>query len=227
GILSGWSGGAALTMLAFAGAVAAGVLVLAIASRMKGAGATAVILAGIMVNAFAGAIVQFVYSRATVYEAYRITGWLIGRIPDDAGMVQGIVVLCLAAAGTAVMLLLARPMNLLAMGETAAAASGVETGRLRICALGTAGFLAALTVAAAGPIGFVGLVVPHAARLVGGADNRWVAPASGLIGAAFLLAADTFARKFAAVTPLPVGVVTGMVGTPVFLLLVMRRRRHG
>ena len=227
GTLMGWENTIFLTSLAFAGAISAGAVVLFISSGIRRAGPTGVILAGIMVNAFAGALVQFMYSRATIYEANRIMRWLIGSIPDNVTYAAGVWTLAAAIAGTIVLSYLARPMNLLALGETTAAASGVEVGRLRVLALSVAGFLAATTVAVAGPIGFVGLVVPHAVRLSGSGDNRWVVPGAAFVGAAFLLAADTFCRRFVAVNPLPVGVVTGLVGTPVFLILVVRRLRRG
>ncbi|MBN1809007.1 MAG: iron ABC transporter permease [Planctomycetes bacterium] len=224
--LAGWDHGLFLTSLAFLGALAAGATVLAIASGLKRAGTTGIVLAGIMVNAFCGACVQLAYSRAAPGDAKDIIQYLIGRIPDDASVAAACWVLAAALAGVVALTFLSRPMNLLALGETTAASGGISPRRLRTAVLVIAGFLTAFTVAVAGPIGFVGLVVPHAVRVTGGGDNRWVVPGAAFAGAAFLLAADTFTRVFASVNPLPVGVVTGLVGTPVFLALVVRRWRR-
>ncbi len=129
------------------------------------------------------------------------------------------------AAGPAllVLLALARPLNLLAVGEETAAYLGVRTERVKLAAYAAASLLAAASVAVAGVIGFVGLVVPHVARILWGGDHRFLLPASVLIGATFLVLADALARTVAAPTELPIGVVTAFVGVPFFLWLLRRR----
>jgi iron complex transport system permease protein len=123
-----------------------------------------------------------------------------------------------------VLLALARPLNALAIGEDTAAYLGVSVERTKWLAFGAASLLAAAAVAAAGIIGFVGLIVPHAARLAWGSDHRFLLPASALLGATFVLVTDTAARTVVAPTELPLGAVTAIVGVPLFVALLRRRR---
>jgi iron complex transport system permease protein len=122
-----------------------------------------------------------------------------------------------------VLLALARPLNLMAIGEDTALYLGTRVEQVKRVAYLVASLLVAAGVAAAGIIGFVGLIVPHALRLVWGSDHRFLLPGSALAGAAFLLLADAVARTAAAPVELPVGVVTALMGVPVFLVLLVRR----
>jgi iron complex transport system permease protein len=116
-------------------------------------------------------------------------------------------------------------LNALARGETIAAALGVDVDRLPWLVFALAAFLTAAAVTTAGAIGFVGLIVPHAVRLVLGNDQRVLLPASALAGGALLLAADTLARQITAPAQLPTGVVTALIGVPTFLYLLRREHR--
>jgi iron complex transport system permease protein len=122
------------------------------------------------------------------------------------------------------LLALARPLNALAIGEDTAAYLGVSVERTKWLAFAAASLLAAAAVAAAGIIGFVGLIVPHAVRLAWGSDHRLLLPASALLGATFVLITDTAARTVIAPTELPLGAVTAIVGVPLFVALLRRRR---
>ena len=128
------------------------------------------------------------------------------------------------APSLAVLLGLARPRNLLAIGEATAAYLGTSVERTKLVAFATATLLTAASVSVSGTIGFVGLIVPHAVRLVWGGDNRALLPCAAVAGAAFLVVADTLARTLAGATELPVGVVTALVGVPCFVWLLRRSR---
>jgi iron complex transport system permease protein len=121
-----------------------------------------------------------------------------------------------------VLFALARPLNLLAIGESTAAYLGTSVERTKLVAFGAATLLTAVSVSVAGTIGFVGLVVPHAIRLLWGSDNRALIPCSALAGAAFLVSADTLARSIAGANELPIGIVTALVGVPCFVWLLRR-----
>ena len=127
------------------------------------------------------------------------------------------------AIGTVSLLLIARPLDLLSLGEEQAADLGIQPETTRWVALITASLVTAAVVAAAGPIGFVGLIVPHMVRRVHGAGHRRLLPLAVLAGAIFLMLADTVARVALGAERLPVGVVTALLGGPFFLFLLRRR----
>jgi iron complex transport system permease protein len=130
-----------------------------------------------------------------------------------------VTVVCVAALG-----LHGRDLNLMSAGEDTARALGVGVERVRTALVLIASLVTALVVAVTGPIGFVGLIVPHVARLLFGPDHRLLVPAAALAGAIFLAAADTAARTLMAPTELPVGVITALCGGPFFLWLYRRQR---
>jgi iron complex transport system permease protein len=130
--------------------------------------------------------------------------------------------------GMAVMVGVGRGLNALAGGIEAAASVGVSTGRIQTVVFGVASMLVGACIALAGPIGFVGLMVPHAVRAVIGPDHRMLIPASILIGGAFLVVCDTIARlALQPQTQIPVGVVTALIGGPFFVMLLLRQKRRG
>jgi len=145
--------------------------------------------------------------------------WLMGDLAHTDG--PGWTALALGL-GLAFAFALARPLNLLARGDLQARALGVAVGPLRIGIYLVASLLTAAAVTVAGSVGFVGLVVPHMLRLLGGADHRWLLPASVLGGGTLLVLADALARVVLAPQQLPVGVVTALIGVPLFLLLLRR-----
>jgi hypothetical protein len=127
-----------------------------------------------------------------------------------------------ARARNPVLFALARPLNLLAIGEPTAAYLGISVERTKILAFAMATLLTAASVAVSGTIGFVGLIIPHAIRLLWGSDHRGLLPCAALAGAAFLAAADTLARSIAGTNELPIGIVTALIGVPCFVWLLRR-----
>lgn len=212
-----------LPLAAFLGAVVAIALVFRIASAVGRALDTRVLLlAGVVVGAFFNATILLMLSFADGESFRSAVFWMMGSLSGtgwrEAGMLAGPL-----AAATLVLLALARPLNLLALGEETALYLGTRVEHVKRVAFFAASLLVAVAVAASGAIGFIGLIIPHAVRLLWGSDHRLLLPASMLAGAAFLLAADTLARTVAAPAELPVGVVTALVGVPVFLVLLTRR----
>lgn len=224
-VVLGWAARApwALPLAAFAGAACAIVLVFRIAAAVGRALDTRVLLlAGVVVGAFFNAIILLLLTFADV-EAFRSAiFWMMGSL-SGASWPAALLLAAYFFPAAAALLALARPLNLLALGEETALYLGTRVERIKWIAYLVASLLVAASVAVSGVIGFIGLIIPHAVRLVWGSDHRLLLPASLLAGAAFLLAADTLARTVAAPAELPVGVVTALVGVPVFVLLLTRR----
>jgi len=206
---------------AFACAFVSTVLVFALA---RGSGAwspTRLLLTGVIVAAGWGAVVALLLSLAPEAQLRGMLFWLIGDLSAPPAAWTPLIVLGLAMA---IALPFARDLNALSRGDAVAAALGVAIARLPWLIFALAALLTAVAVTTAGAIGFVGLIVPHAVRLVIGNDQRGLLPASALAGGAMLLIADTLARQLAAPAQLPVGVVTALIGVPVFLILLRRER---
>lgn len=208
--------------LAFAGGVAAVALVAALAAAARGAGdpALSLILAGIALGALAGAAISLLKILADPYNQLpAITFWLLGTL---SAATRGDLWAAAPPAllGLVVLLLLRWRLNLLTLGEDEARALGAPTAWLRAGAVAGATLCTAAVTALAGAVGWVGLVVPHMARLLGGPDLRRLIPLSALLGAAFLLLVDSVAR-----VELPLGVLTAVLGTPLFLWLLLRGKR--
>ena len=221
----GWSAVApwSTPVAAFIGALVSIVVVFHIAAGVGRALDTRVLLlAGVVIGAFFNALTLLILNFADVETFRSAVFWMMGGLSGtgwrEAGMLAGPI-----AAATLVLLALARPLNLLALGEETALYLGTRVEHVKRVAFFAASLLVAVAVAASGAIGFIGLIIPHAVRLLWGSDHRLLLPASMLAGAAFLLAADTLARTVAAPAELPVGVVTALVGVPVFLVLLTRR----
>ncbi|XVU30462.1 FecCD family ABC transporter permease [Actinoplanes sp. CA-054009] len=207
-----------------AGALAAGLLVVGIAAR-AGQGASPVTLAliGAALDASLGAITAGVLSvNARTFEEFRfwVVGGLTGR--DDGVALQ---VLPFLLAGLVLAAVVARGLDALALGDDVARGLGTRVGLVRIGAGAAAVLLTGAGVAAAGPIAFVGLAVPHLARaLVGSTDQRWVLGVSVLLGPVLLLAADVVGRVVALPGEVSAGIVTALVGAPLLALLVTRAK---
>ncbi|WDZ97665.1 iron ABC transporter permease [Herbaspirillum sp. WKF16] len=179
------------------------------------------LLTGVMLAAGFGAVISLALSVAPDSQLRGMVFWLIGDL-DDARLLPAAAIVLLLALLWAMRS--AASLNLLARGESFAQLLGVPVPRLRIMTLCAASAATAAAVAMAGTIGFVGLVVPHALRLLIGNDQRLLLPASALAGGAGLALADLVARTVVAPTQLPVGVITALVGVPVFLWLLARGR---
>ncbi len=205
---------------AFGGGFLSTIIVFGLA---RGAGAwspTRLLLTGVIVASGWGAVVALLLSLAPETQLRGMLFWLIGDLSSPVTPWLSLAVLVL---GVVIALPFARDLNALSRGETAAAALGVSR-HLPWLLFALAALLTAVAVTTAGAIGFVGLIVPHAVRLLLGNDQRIVLPASALAGGALLLIADTLARQLVAPAQLPVGVITALIGVPLFLLLLRRDR---
>lgn len=219
--------GAALLMPvgAFIGSVGALALALLIAQLLGGATPSRAILAGICISALATAATSFLIFWSATGDSYReILSWLMGSLAGslwaDVGLVFSAFVLCVP-----VILFFGRALDAFAFGDTSAAALGIDVPRLRWIMLGASALLTGIMVAVGGAIGFVGLVVPHVVRLAIGTSHRSLLPHAMLVGAIFMLWADTLARTLFDPRELPVGIITALIGAPIFLLVLLRYRR--
>lgn len=215
---------AVVPVAALVGALAAVALVYRIAAGVGGAFDTRILLlAGVVVGAFCNALILLLLTLADVESFRSAIFWMMGSLAA-ARWGSTLLLALYVLPGVAVLIALARPLNLLTLGEETATFLGTRTERVKVTAYVVASLLVAASVAACGVIGFIGLIVPHALRLLWGSDHRLLLPASFLGGGAFLLLADTAARTIAAPAELPVGVVTALVGVPLFMLLLVRGR---
>ncbi len=211
---------------AFAGALGALLLLLAVAGPAGRLSATSLLLIGVVFNAFASAAIVFLASLAGLAEGAQVFLWLIGSLADARPGLVGWVV-AFVAAGLLAVIPFARALDLLALGEESASLLGIDAARARRWLLLASSLLVGAAVSVAGLVGFVGLVVPHALRLVLGPDHRLLVPASALAGAAFLVVCDTLARSLLGGRELPVGALTALAGGPFFLLLLRRTQARG
>lgn len=215
----------ALPIAAFAGALAALAATLALAGATLRITSSRTILAGIAVSAVLGALTSLVIFWSATGDSYReILGWLLGSLAGVTWPTATIALVAIVVIGLP-LLASAGPLDAFAFGDRAAASLGVAVGPTRWVLLGATALLTGCLVAVSGSIGFVGLVVPHAVRLIVGARHRALLPLSLLTGAIFLVWADTLARTLFDPRELPVGVVTALIGAPLFALLLLRSRR--
>lgn len=220
-ILAGVGAGT-VSAAAAAGALASMVLVFALARGRGAWSTTRLLLTGVVVAAGWGALISLLLAISPDASLRAMLFWLMGDLGHGGPTASGIVVL---AGALAVSMALARQLDLLAYGELQASALGVAVGPLRVVLYVTGSLATAAAVTIAGSIGFVGLVVPHALRLLGAGDHRRLVPAAVLLGGTLLVCADTLARTLLSPQQLPVGVVTAFVGVPVFLVLLHRGAR--
>jgi iron complex transport system permease protein len=224
GILLGLSRFPGVALFAFCGSMATIILVLVIASVRLSLKQDSLILAGVMVNAFCSSVIMFLLSLTHDARLHNILFWLMG----DLSMADANQVLVLAASLVpcfVLLLLFARPMNLLLLGEEMAASMGVNVRLVSLVLVVVSSFMISATVCQSGLLGFVGLVTPHLLRLLFGSDHRILVPACILGGGAYLVWCDLLARFLPAQGEVPVGVITAMIGAPLFIFLLQRSRR--
>ena len=214
----------AIGAAAFLGAGATLALVAAIASSGRRMSSFTLLLAGVTVNSMSMAIILFLHNLADVGQSFAILRWLMGGIEVvDYMTLAALAVVVVGIAGF--LFLRARDWNLLAVGEEWAEARGVHTRRGMLIGFLAGSVLTGAITALTGPIGFIGLIIPHALRLQLGADHRLLIPAAFFTGAAFLGICDTVARTMLSPTEIPVAVITAMLGGPFFIWLLRSRRR--
>jgi iron complex transport system permease protein len=207
---------------AFGGALVAMLVVFGLAHGDGSWTQTRLLLTGVIVAAGCGAVITLMLSIAPDTRLQSMLFWLMG---DASGVSRPWPALFVLGLGLAAVLPFARDLNVLARGELTARALGVEVRRLRYLLYGLASLFTAVSVTLIGAVGFVGLIVPHLVRFVIGNDQRVLLPAALLAGGALLTAADTAARTVIAPVQLPVGVLTALIGVPVFLFLLSRHPR--
>ncbi|SNR32367.1 vitamin B12 ABC transporter permease BtuC [Halorubrum vacuolatum] len=218
----GISRGVGVSLFAFIGALAAAFVVYAIATRHGRTPVATLLLAGIAVQTFLGAVISYLQLQAG--ESLRqIVAWLMGHL-SAASWGDVAVTAVLVPPLFLLLLVHARDLNVLLLGEEEAQGLGIEVERTKRILLGASALITAAGVAFAGVIGFVGLIIPHMLRLVVGPDHRVLLPTAALAGGSFLVAADTLARSGSA--EVPVGIVTAAVGAPFFIYLLMSREVH-
>jgi iron complex transport system permease protein len=222
GLDLGTLGVSSVPIASFVGSMVATAVVYWLASsQRRGLSTNVLLLAGVTLNSFFSALILFVQYLADFTQSFRTVRWLMGDL--DVGsygpLVAALPLLILAFAAFAV---LPRTLNLLTLGTDVAAARGVDVARAERLAFVSASLATGAAVSLAGPIGFIGIVVPHLVRLLVGADHRLVLPASAFFGAAFLIACDLVSRTALAPLELPVGIITAMIGGPFFLWLLVR-----
>ena len=216
--------GLVLPLAAFAGAILALLATLGLAGAGGRVTPTRTVLAGVAVSSLAAAITSFIIFWTAEGDSYRdVLTWLLGSLAGarwPAVAIAGIAILVIGIP----LMLTGRVLDGFAFGDTTAATLGIPVQGVRWALLGATALLTGALVSVSGSIGFVGLVLPHAVRIVAGPGNRALLPLSALVGGVFLIWADTLARTVFSPRELPVGIVTALVGAPVFAFLLARRR---
>jgi iron complex transport system permease protein len=215
----------AVSLSALAGAAAVLFIVVGMALDGRRVSSFTLLLTGVTMNSIAFAAILFLHSIATFAQSFAISRWLMGgmdAVPYSTLAWLSAILLPIMAGIT----MYAPQWNLLAIGEEWAQSRGVSTTKLTLFGYIAGSVLTGLVTSLTGPIGFVGLIVPHALRLKFGADHRMLMPCAILLGAAFLAICDTLSRTMIPPTDVPVGVLTAMAGGPFFLWLLRHKRRH-
>jgi iron complex transport system permease protein len=211
-----------IPLASLAGALGAlGIVYTLATARQRGLSTTVLLLAGVTMTAFISALIMFTQYLADFTDTFRMSRWLMGML-DVGGYTPIVAAAPLLAAAFGLFATLPRSLDLLSLGADAAAARGVDVLGAERRALVSASLATGAAVSIAGPVGFVGIVVPHLVRLLVGSDHRLVLPASVLFGASFVIGCDLIARTLFSPIEVPVGVITAIIGGPFFLWLLLR-----
>jgi iron complex transport system permease protein len=213
----------ALPLFGFLGGLLSLVVIYRLAQSQERLPVQSLLLAGVILNAILTAAIMFITSIMEPNRSAGLMAWLMGSLtaPDYTVLT---LFACYAAVGMTILMRLAPELNLLTLGEGAARSLGVETERVKKQLFTVSALLTGAVVSISGMIGFVGMVVPHAVRMMVGSDHRLLVPASALVGGMFLVLSDTVARTLLAPTEIPVGIVTAIAGGPFFLYLLLCRK---
>lgn len=208
-------------VMAFGGACLATFAVYQFARSRTGMNTERLVLSGVIVTTFLSSVLVLLTTLLDATRLRSFTFWLLGDL-SQAAPNSFYAVIIAAILGTITLMLMARSLNLMMIGERDAFDFGVDVGKTRLIVFATASALVGITVASSGSVGYVGLVVPHIIRLLIGSDNRHVIPTSAFAGAIFVMLADTIARTAIAPRELPVGAITALIGAPLFIFLLKR-----
>jgi iron complex transport system permease protein len=212
-----------IPLASFAGSlIATGIVYALAASQRRGLSTNVLLLAGVTLNAFFSALILFVQYLSDFAEALRAIRWMMGGL-DVASYLPIVAALPFIVVSMIAFAVMPRTLNLLSLGSEAAAAKGVDVIRAQRLAFLSASLATGAAVSLGGPIGFIGIIVPHLVRLMVGSDHRLVLPAATLFGASFLVLCDLAARTLMSPLEIPVGVVTALIGGPFFLWLLVKR----
>ncbi|MFB0519959.1 MAG: FecCD family ABC transporter permease [Desulfatiglandales bacterium] len=222
GIVFGLGFSLGVPLLSFMGALFTILLVMGIGSRYGGLESSALLLTGVIVNAFFTAVIMFFIATTSDSRLHSMLFWLYGDL-SQSRYVQLSISLPLILLVSGIIYLFSRHLNLIVGGEDSALQMGVEVELLKWISFLGISLMTGMVVSFSGIIGFVGLIVPHLMRMLLGPDHRLLIPASALGGAVFLIAADTVARTILSPSELPVGVITAFLGAPFFIYLLKQR----
>ncbi len=213
----------ALPLCGFAGGLLSLVVVYRMAASYGRLPVHSLLLAGVILNAIFSAVIMFVTSIMDPNRSAGMMTWLMGNLSAPSYSALAIMTAYLMV-GVFILFKQARVLNLLTLGEESARSLGVETERVKRLLYVVSALITGAVVSVSGMIGFVGMVIPHAVRLVLGVDHRILLPASALVGGMFLLVADTTARTLLSPAEIPVGIVTALAGGPFFIYLLVWRK---
>jgi len=224
GILIGLSRFPGVSLTAFAGSMATLLLVLVMSTGKTILKKDSLLLSGVMINAFCSAIIMFLISMTQDAKLHNILFWLMGDLSmadiEQVGILAAMLFPCFI-----LLFWLSHSMNLLLMGKEMAQSMGVNIKVVTVTLLVTTSFMVSATVSNCGPLGFVGLVIPHLLRLILGPDHRILVPACILGGSAYMVICDLLARILPEHGEMPAGVITALIGAPLFICLLKRTKR--
>jgi iron complex transport system permease protein len=211
-----------ISVFAFAGALLTVLLVFFIARSSGGLPTFTLLLAGVTLNFVFGALVLFFHYASTFAQSYSMTIWMMGSL-NVVGYMPWARTVPMVLLSVVAVIVVSPKLNLLAAGEDWASTRGANVHRLKMTSYFMGSVLTGAVTAFSGPIGFVGLVVPHTLRMIAGPDHRILVPGSFFLGAAFLVLCDTAARTLLSPTEIPVGVITALLGGPFFIMLLKKK----
>ena len=222
GIVFGFTFSIGIPLMSFAGALLTIYLLMTIGARRMGMESSTILLTGVVINAFFGAIIMFFISTASDSKLHAMMFWLYGDL-SQSRYSQLVLVAPILAVSSVILYGFSRHLNLMTAGEETALQLGVEVETTKKICLLLVSLIIGVMVAFSGLIGFIGLMVPHLARMAFGSDHRLLIPVASLGGASFLIAADTLARTIISPSELPVGVITAFLGAPFFIYLLRKK----
>lgn len=221
GLTASFAGISATTVMAFLGAITSVALVYGLTHMRQGFSTATMLLSGVAISFFFSSVILFLQYSAELYNSFRMLRWVMGGL-GLVGYDSLLSIIPFVVTGVVLLLYTTHELNLLVLGDDIAISRGVDVIKTKRLLFFVTSLMVGSVVAVCGPIGFIGMMVPHMCRLMGGSDHRYLIPACLLFGGTFLTLCDTFARTALAPAELPVGVVTAFLGGPFFVMLLLR-----